>query len=60
MPVIRAIAINAVLVSAIAVTASLALGWFPLWFAFGLCILMVGALLLGFWTGNKIVNQRRR
>jgi hypothetical protein len=57
---IRVIANYAVLVSAMAVTASLALGWFPLWFAFGLCILMVGALLLGFWLGNKVVNQRRR
>jgi hypothetical protein len=56
----RVKAISAVLVSAMALTASLALGWYPLWLAFGLCILMVGALLLGFWTGNKIVNQRRR
>jgi len=60
MSVIRAMAVNAVLASAMTLAASLALGWYPLWFAFVLCVLVVGALLLGSWTGNKIANQRRR
>jgi uncharacterized membrane protein YphA (DoxX/SURF4 family) len=60
MSVIRAMAINAVIALAMVLAASLVLGWFPLWFAFILYVLMVGALLLGSWTGNKIANQRRR
>jgi hypothetical protein len=41
-------------------TPSLALGWYPLPMAFALSVFAIGALLLGLWIGDKIVQQWRR
>jgi len=50
----------AVLVLAMMLTPSLALGWYPIWVAVLLAAYCIGALLLGFWIGNKILEQRRK